>query len=794
MKKQLLLWLCATVCLVAIAGGPSNPSAYKLDSTFNGLAAARTITQADSKLNSLSVLQDASGNVWIGGYYDDNANNFQKGFIAAFNGSNGNALTTYDGDGVYYHNQYDYVYPRNLFNVKNDQVYAGFIYGGGALLNGNSTGLGVDKVGFGITPFMGGYAQRNDSTVISFTRSSATTPFSPNQFHTYNATGGTDFASHQFANYFNSNASFATSSIIGARQTAMQPDGKMIVATNAFEVYRFKANSNQLDSTFGVNGYVYIQPTGLPNVSATPVSSDLLVEPNGSILYLIGNGGYSVLYRLNSNGTVDNTFNNNQGKYYMYLSEQNTMPITYTGYSYSKIARLSNGKILVAGQHLDDQIFQNITGDVTLTNGSWIAVLGLNTDGTDDLAFGADGSSVATFSLLSSTNFVVGRPQVNEIFVNQDDEFYLTGRYQELAGSTTPTGNDGVFVMKLTSRNQAATCAFQATVSNIVGTTNGLCNGAIDVSSPNPQAGNNVRYENIPGTPTYSVLVNTGSTTTLNGFCGGTYTLRVVVIDDNGNEVTCADTISFSIGASVAQNCTMTASYQAAPAAIGSCFDITYTVTGGTAPYTISVSYTGSQPITSNFASSSFTQLNYCSETYQVIIEDANGCKDTLDFTISSPCTTPPIPVLVYSNDTLYANSTGVTGGYDWYKDGVGLTTTIAPINYIIPAASGSYTAYAGNGACVSAESQALQVTITRIYEAQNDVAVGLYPNPAKEFVIISCNEQIETVEVYNVVGEQVKFVRDQITQINVADLSSGVYSIRLFTKNGHATKRFIKD
>jgi hypothetical protein len=74
------------------------------------------------------------------------------------------------------------------------------------------------------------------------------------------------------------------------------------------------------------------------------------------------------------------------------------------------------------------------------------------------------------------------------------------------------------------------------------------------------------------------------------------------------------------------------------------------------------------------------------------------------------------------------------------------------------------------------------------------DIKVGMYPNPANEFLIITCDEEIETTEVYNVVGEKVIFVKGQITKLNTAPLAQGMYSVQLKTTNGNtAVKKFIK-
>ena len=84
--------------------------------------------------------------------------------------------------------------------------------------------------------------------------------------------------------------------------------------------------------------------------------------------------------------------------------------------------------------------------------------------------------------------------------------------------------------------------------------------------------------------------------------------------------------------------------------------------------------------------------------------------------------------------------------------------------------------------------------TTTGIHQATADLNLNVYPNPAKEFLVISCDEEIETAEVYNVVGQQVIFVKGQITKLNTALLAQGVYTLQLKTAKGNvAVKKFTK-
>ncbi len=96
----------------------------------------------------------------------------------------------------------------------------------------------------------------------------------------------------------------------------VQPDGKIVVggygwngANNIsydFMVVRYKTNGD-LDSTFGYNG---LWATNTNNFGyASDVGGYLQLQSDGKILYAGNIGGNATVFRLNSDGTVDNTYN-----------------------------------------------------------------------------------------------------------------------------------------------------------------------------------------------------------------------------------------------------------------------------------------------------------------------------------------------------------------------------------------------------------------------------------------------------------------------------------------------------
>ena len=74
---------------------------------------------------------------------------------------------------------------------------------------------------------------------------------------------------------------------------------------------------------------------------------------------------------------------------------------------------------------------------------------------------------------------------------------------------------------------------------------------------------------------------------------------------------------------------------------------------------------------------------------------------------------------------------------------------------------------------------------------------ISLYPNPAKEYVDIRVDENVNVkgMEVYDVYGKLINTVNviDNPTRISVSGLADGMYFVRVTTEQGVATKTFVK-
>lgn len=71
---------------------------------------------------------------------------------------------------------------------------------------------------------------------------------------------------------------------------------------------------------------------------------------------------------------------------------------------------------------------------------------------------------------------------------------------------------------------------------------------------------------------------------------------------------------------------------------------------------------------------------------------------------------------------------------------------------------------------------------------------VSIYPNPTEEFISIVTNKSLnfEKVLIYDLLGKKVKMIKSNFDNINVSDLSNGVYFLKISTDKGFANKKII--
>ena len=95
-----------------------------------------------------------------------------------------------------------------------------------------------------------------------------------------------------------------------------------------------------------------------------------------------------------------------------------------------------------------------------------------------------------------------------------------------------------------------------------------------------------------------------------------------------------------------------------------------------------------------------------------------------------------------------------------------------------------------------SAPSEPYTITIVDDAVEEMTAAFNVYPNPVNDRLYIETETEVKEVVVYDVYGrrQQTTDNGQQTLSIDVANLSNGVYFVKVVTENGEVVKRFVKE
>ncbi len=71
--------------------------------------------------------------------------------------------------------------------------------------------------------------------------------------------------------------------------------------------------------------------------------------------------------------------------------------------------------------------------------------------------------------------------------------------------------------------------------------------------------------------------------------------------------------------------------------------------------------------------------------------------------------------------------------------------------------------------------------------------AIKIYPNPVQNFLTIKSSLPITDVQVYSLLGEPVKHIRGNYSRIDLRELNSGIYMIKIHSNQFSVTKKLVK-
>jgi hypothetical protein len=151
----------------------------------------------------------------------------------------------------------------------------------------------------------------------------------------------------------------------------------------------------------------------------------------------------------------------------------------------------------------------------------------------------------------------------------------------------------------------------------------------------------------------------------------------------------------------------------------------------------------------------------------------------------------PPAPSITQSADTLFTPFVAGVETYNWYLNGNLISSTNVP--FLVVSQAGNYTVETQKGFCVSPLSNSFAVTSL----AKNYLAkfVQIYPNPIVAEMTIH-TELTATFQVLDITGKNVlptTTVTAGTHAVNMQQLPSGIYFVRLQTEKGVMTQKVIK-
>jgi len=128
-----------------------------------------------------------------------------------------------------------------------------------------------------------------------------------------------------------------------------------------------------------------------------------------------------------------------------------------------------------------------------------------------------------------------------------------------------------------------------------------------------------------------------------------------------------------------------------------------------------------------------------------------------------------------------------------WYFNGSPIPNAKSPT--YTATVSGSYQVGLSNGnGCVSMSDEVNVKTITTGTNKTPKNEILIYPNPAKDNVIIDGLTNAK-IEVFNFQGQSIKLITipGSKTTVDISDLNSGIYSLKMTTTDGITVKKLFK-
>ncbi|MGB0881941.1 MAG: DUF4886 domain-containing protein [Vicingaceae bacterium] len=140
-------------------------------------------------------------------------------------------------------------------------------------------------------------------------------------------------------------------------------------------------------------------------------------------------------------------------------------------------------------------------------------------------------------------------------------------------------------------------------------------------------------------------------------------------------------------------------------------------------------------------------------------------------------------------------NSTNGSSYYWEFGDGDTSTTQNPSHTYTT---GGNYTVnltvYSNDTCFTSSETQIININSTKIESINEGNEILLFPNPATHNIEINTDVNYNSISILDFTGREIKQISSQQTKIDINDLKSGIYFLRLIGKENTLTKKFVKE
>ena len=128
--------------------------------------------------------------------------------------------------------------------------------------------------------------------------------------------------------------------------------------------------------------------------------------------------------------------------------------------------------------------------------------------------------------------------------------------------------------------------------------------------------------------------------------------------------------------------------------------------------------------------------------------------------------------------------------GYQWFLNGVAIAG--ATSQFYAPTENGIYTVIVSNENGCTSVSLPFEWLITSINKNSNS-NLAIFPNPSQNHIsVVWESEKIKSVQIFDLLGNLVQIEHDNFDKINVSNLSSGNYFVRILNAKGVSENKFL--